>query len=47
MNLTTGARRLERETTKAIEQRIAPMLGRLSTREQQRLAALLSKTLER
>ncbi|MDC8975258.1 MULTISPECIES: MarR family winged helix-turn-helix transcriptional regulator [Mycobacterium] len=47
VNLTTGARRLERETTKAIEQRIAPMLGRLSTREQQRLAALLSKTLER
>ncbi|WP_261898851.1 MarR family winged helix-turn-helix transcriptional regulator [Mycobacterium marinum] len=47
VNLTTGARRLERETTKAIEQRIAPMLGRLSAREQQRLAALLSKTLER
>lgn len=45
LRLTVRARRLERDVTAAIAERIAPLIGRLNTSEQKRLTALLNKTL--
>jgi DNA-binding MarR family transcriptional regulator len=42
---TTQARHLEHRITAAIGERIAPLTGRLSTSEQKRLTALLTKAL--
>ena len=47
VSLTAPARRLERQITAAVSERMAPLLGRLSISEQKRLTALLTKALGR
>jgi MarR family transcriptional regulator, lower aerobic nicotinate degradation pathway regulator len=45
VSLSTQTRHLARRITAAVGERIAPLLGKLSTSEQKRLTALLTKAL--
>ena len=45
VRLTPQARRLEREITAAVGERVAPLVAKLSGSEQKRLTALLAKAL--
>lgn len=45
LRLTVRARRLERDVTAAIAERVAPLTGRLNTAERKRLTTLLNKAL--
>jgi MarR family transcriptional regulator, lower aerobic nicotinate degradation pathway regulator len=47
VSLTTDARRIEKRVIGQIGELMAPLTGRLSSVEQQRLAGLLMKTLDR